>query len=68
MSEGPEGAAPITTVVDLIEGYSFRGPELYRFRNAGEGAVHLAGSLRITHGDWLEYNANDFRRVTIRPQ
>jgi iron(III) transport system permease protein len=54
-------------VVDLIEGYSFRGPELYRFRNAGEGAVHLAGSLRITHGDWLEYNANDFRRVTIRP-
>lgn len=54
-------------VVDLIEGYSFRGPELYRFRNAGEGAVYLAGSLRIAHGDWLEYNANDFRRVTIRP-
>jgi iron(III) transport system permease protein len=54
-------------VVDLIEGYSFRGPELYRFRNAGEGAVYLAGSLRIAHGDWLEYSANDFRRVTIRP-
>lgn len=54
-------------VVDLIEGFSFRGPELYRFRNAGEGAVYLAGSLRITHDDWLEYNANDFRRVMIRP-
>lgn len=54
-------------VVDLIEGYSFRGPELYRIRNAGEGAAYLAGSLRITHGEWLEYSANDFRRVMIRP-
>ncbi|MFN4140398.1 putative 2-aminoethylphosphonate ABC transporter permease subunit [Aestuariivirga sp.] len=54
-------------VVDFIEGFSFRGPEIYRFRNAEAGAVHLAGSLRIADMEWHEYSANDFRRVTMRP-
>jgi len=55
-------------VVDYIPGYSFRGKELYRFRNAAPGAVHLAGTLRITDQDWHEYSANDFRRVVMRPE
>jgi iron(III) transport system permease protein len=54
-------------VVDFVPAYSFRGTELYRFRNAEEGAVHLAGSLRITGTDWHEYAANDFRKVMMRP-
>lgn len=54
-------------VVDFIPGYSFRGQEVYRFRNAEAGAVHLAGSLRITDTDWHEYAANDFRKVMMRP-
>jgi iron(III) transport system permease protein len=54
-------------VVDFVPGYSFRGTERYRFRNAEEGAVHLAGSLRITGTDWHEYAANDFRKVMMRP-
>ena len=54
-------------VVDFVQGYSFRGKEVYRFRNAEEGAFHLAGSLRIADMDWHEYPANDFRKVMMRP-
>jgi iron(III) transport system permease protein len=54
-------------VVDFVPGYSFRGKEVYRFRNAEEGAFHLAGSLRIADTDWHEYPANDFRKVMMRP-
>jgi iron(III) transport system permease protein len=55
-------------VVEFIPGYSFRGTEVYRFRNAAPGAVHLAGSLRITDTEWHEYSSNDFRKVTMRPE
>ena len=55
-------------VVEFVPGYSFRGPETYRFRNAAKGAAHLAGSLLITDTEWHEYSANDFRRVTMRPE
>ena len=54
-------------VVDFIPGYSFRGKEVYRFRNATAGAAHLAGSLRITDTEWHEYSSNDFRKVMMRP-
>ncbi len=55
-------------VVDFVPGYSFQGTEVYRFRNAVPGAVHLAGSLRIADAEWREYSSNDFRIVTMRPE
>ena len=55
-------------VVDFLPGFSFRGPELYRFRNAAPGAVHLEGSLRIADTQWRDYTANEFRKVMVRPQ
>ena len=55
-------------VVDFIPGYSFRGSETYRFRNAAPGAVYLFGSLRISDTEWHEYSANDFRKVVMRPE
>ena len=70
----PEGKPSLDTsadgrlaVVDFIPGYSFRGTEVYRFRNAATDAVFLSGSDRITDQEWHEYSSNDFRRVTMRP-
>jgi iron(III) transport system permease protein len=64
LSSGTDGRL---AVVDFVPGYSFRGTEVYRFRNAEEGAFHLAGSLRITDTEWREYPANEFRKVMMRP-
>jgi iron(III) transport system permease protein len=48
--------------------FSFRAPTNYRMRNLepGGGGFIARGRI-ITHGDWVEFTSNEFRRALIRP-
>ncbi len=55
------------SVVDMIEGFSFRSPTLYRLRNTQDGGAFLNGSERVTDTQWHEFTSNKFRRVFLKP-
>ena len=54
-------------ITDLFPEFNFRGPELYKIRQIKLDAAFLVGSERVEDTQWHEYDANTFRRVTLRP-
>lgn len=55
------------SVVDMIEGFSFRSKTRYRLRNTATGGAFLSGSERVDDTNWHDYTSNAFRRVVLRP-
>jgi iron(III) transport system permease protein len=55
------------SIVDMIEGFSFRSKTKYRLRNSVDGGAYLSGSERIANTEWYEYTSNKFRRVVLKP-
>ena len=53
---------------EFFPDFSFRGPEIYRLRGTTADASFLIGNERVTGTEWVELDANTFRRVSLRPE
>lgn len=54
-------------VAELLPDFSFRSPVRYRMRAVDDRGTWLVGLDRVSSRDWLEYDSNTLRRITLRP-
>ncbi|NBN63165.1 putative 2-aminoethylphosphonate ABC transporter permease subunit [Microvirga tunisiensis] len=54
-------------VADLFPDFSFRSPVKYRLRALADGAAWQVGLETVRSPDWVEYDSNTLRRITLRP-
>ncbi|AUH65582.1 putative 2-aminoethylphosphonate ABC transporter permease subunit [Paracoccus zhejiangensis] len=52
---------------DLFADFSFRSPVTYRIRATEPGTSWLVGLERVASQDWVQYDSNSFRRVSLLP-
>lgn len=50
---------------DLFPDFNFRSPVQYRVRATEPGASWLVGSDHVSSQDWVQYDSNAFRRVSL---
>lgn len=54
-------------VTEFFPDFSFRSATRYKIRQINLNSSFLFGSERIADTEWHEYEANDFRRIVLRP-